>query len=355
MTKSFELKNFFSAQFELASNGQLDTWKNLTDANIFVTGGTGFFGKWILEIIQWANETHRANIQLLVLSRDPDKFKEENPRLANVKGFTFLKGDVTSFEFPKTKVTHILHAATSTSASLNSDSPLEMIDTIVQGTRRVLDFAHVTKAKKVLLTSSGGTYGPQPFDVSHFPEDYSGATDPLRTESAYGEGKRLAELLCAVSYQKYGIESVIARCFAFAGPYLAMDAHFAIGNFVRDALNGNQIHIAGDGTPHRSYLYGADMVQWLFTLLAFGRPIRAYHVGSEASLSIKEIAEQVAKTIGQMENRTIGVRIAKEFPGGSISRYVPSTNRARTEFGLRENFSLDDAIRLTANWKRRLS
>ena len=128
-------------------------------------------------------------------------------------------------------------------------------------------------------------------------EDYLGAPDPVDPRSAYGHAKRMAEQWCVAHHRRHGIEPLIARCFAFAGPGLPLEINYAIGNFIRDALAGGPISVAGDGTPCRSYLYAADLALWLWTILLRGTPCRPYNVGSEAAVSIRELAEAVTEAV----------------------------------------------------------
>ena len=144
-----------------------------------------------------------------------------------------------------------------------------------------------------------------------------------------------------------GLEASIARCFAFLGPHLPLDAHFAAGNFIRDAMAGTPLHIKGDGTPRRSYLYAADLMIWLWRMLLQAPAGGVYNVGAEESVSIAELAATVAATL----RPGLRVQIDQEaVPGAGVAKYVPSTLRAQTELGLKTLVPLDEAIRRTAAW-----
>lgn len=299
---------------------------------IFITGGTGFFGKSILDYRMRHPEFLR-DADITILSRHPDAFVATNPKLAQQPGVGFVAGDVRTFSSTNftnyTDFDTIIHAATAAVTTLSDD---EMYSTIVDGTRNVLAFAKVCDAKRLLFTSSGAVYGPQTTSVA---ED--AATVPT---TAYGRGKLAAERLCIAS----GIPTLIARCFAFTGPYLNRRIHFAIGNFIQDCLDNKPIVIKGDGTPLRSYLYADDLVEWLFAILDRGEPGRPYNVGSPHGLSIRNLAKTVRAALGT----TNDIQVLGTPTGSPPSVYVPDTSRAMTELGLKVKVDLPEAIRLSA-------
>jgi dTDP-glucose 4,6-dehydratase len=340
------MTNLLSADLDHILEHTRELWEELRGERIFITGGTGFFGKWILESLLWANDRLDLDCHATVLSRSPDLFRTKAPHLSGHKSVSVIQGDVRTFEFPDGEFHHIIHAATESSAKLNTEHPLQMLDTIVEGTRHTLDFARICKANNFLLTSSGAVYGKQPAEMAHISERYNGAPDPLDPKSAYGEGKRVGEQLCAI-YADARLKPKIARCFAFVGPYLPLDIHFAIGNFIRDALRGGPIIIKGDGTPHRSYLYAADLAIWLWTILLKGASLRPYNVGSEESLSISEVAARVAEQFHPPI--VVEVRVAPNLHN-PLERYVPNTQRAKNELGLKRIVPLKESINKTKEW-----
>jgi len=321
---------------------------SLKSRRLFLTGGTGFFGRWILETIAHLNACHDLNLSVVVLTRDADRFRSAVPSLARAKGIRFIQGDVVSFEFPSGKFDYVIHAATPVVAQSSS---LELWNTITEGTRRVLDFSKEAGVERFLLTSSGAIYGAQPPDLPFLPETYNGAPDTLVPTSTYGQGKRAAEHLCSSYSFQYQLCCTVARCFAFVGPHLPLDAHFAIGNFIRDAMAGLPLQISGDGTPLRSYLYGSDLVVWLFTILLKGRTMTAYNVGSDKPISILELAELVRREI----NPQCEIRLGRtEVAGNPRQSYVPSIDRAKKDLGLEVTISLSDAVRMTSVWHKEI-
>jgi len=328
-------------------NNTFSLWENLRNQRIFITGGTGFFGCWLLESFVWANTKLKLNATAVVLTRNVAQFEEKCPHLVGEPSLVFHEGDVRDFTFPSGLFSHVIHAATEASVSLNENHPDLMFDTILQGTKHTLDFAVQCGAKHFLLTSSGAIYGKQPNHFSHITEDYLYDSTGLKENaSAYAEGKRQSEKMCAEYATQFNLNVKIARCFAFVGPYLPLDTHFAIGNFIRDALKGSSIVVKGDGTPYRSYLYAADLAIWLWTILFCGKNMHPYNVGSDESITVKDLAYLIAESYYPK----IEVQVAQEATAQLSERYVPDISRAKHELNLTPRINLRQAIKLTKEW-----
>ncbi len=279
------------------------------------------------------------NLKVTVLSRDPENFLLRNPSFKTPE-YQFIQGDVRTFDLSNEPFQLVIHGAAPASAKFNQENPEAMKEIIVEGTRRVLEQAQKSACEKFLLISSGAVYGNSVH--SHIPEN-----NPLQPESdtnAYAEGKRLAEELC----QQSPVCVKIARCFAFVGPHLPLDTHFAIGNFIGDVLKNKNIQILGDGQDRRSYLYAADLVIWLLRILDQGQPGEAYNVGSELSISIRELAREVLRVGGSHQPSPIPTL----EPRGPIRNYVPNTRKAHQELGLSQLVPLHEALSKTIMWHK---
>lgn len=309
---------------------------------LLLTGGTGFFGKALL---RYFLNLPPSDIEISILTRDPEGFLSKNPEFFAYEALVFLKGDIQVRDsLPWNQhFSHILHAATDSTYSSNL-SPIHRFDQIVDGTRNLLDLAVSVGARRFLLTSSGAIYGPQPSDLCALPENW--LVSPLLSEpsTAYGHAKRVAEHLCALVGHQYGLETVVARCFAFVGPDLPLNAHYAIGNFISDALTSDAITVSSDGSALRTYLDQTDLAHWLFSILKYGTPGHAYNVGSDHVISISKLACLVRDILSPGKP----VRILCEPKcNASRNRYVPDITKVRQQLGLSPNVSLADAISMS--------
>ncbi|MCC8964794.1 NAD-dependent epimerase/dehydratase family protein [Bradyrhizobium sp. Pear76] len=319
----------------------------LAGARIFITGGTGYIGRWVLETLIHADRALSLGLSITVLSRDPAGFAATHPHLGADPALKFIAGDVRDFAFPLDSFTHAIHGATDV---VTTTAPLHTFDVTVVGTRRFLDFCREAGISDVLLLSSGAIYGPIPAHIDLVCEDYLGAPDPSVVGAAYGLGKRAAEWLGTAYGAEAGLSCKSARIFAQIGPYLALDRKFAAGNFIRDAILRQPIVIRGDGTPMRSYMYAVDLVIWLLAILLRGSPSRAYNVGSDQPVSIARLAMAIARAAG-VARPAIEIQSVPQA-NHPPERYVPSIVRARDELGLSIRVPFDAALNRTIEWHR---
>ncbi len=317
--------------------------------SLFITGGSGFVGSWLLESLLRACDRFDLGLTVALLTRNPERFRAAAPHSARHPAVRIIAGDCASFAFPAGSFPWIVHAATEPGVDPDAARPLGVFDPNIAGTRRVLEFARVCGARRLLLTSSGAVYGRQASLMTHIDEDYSGAPATTDPGSAYGQAKRICEYMGTMYSRAYGYDVLIARLFAFVGPRLPLDANFAVGNFIGDALRGSPIQVGGDGTPYRSYLYAADLAIWLWTILFRGKSAYPYNVGSPQDLTIAELAATIRRVVAP----ELDIRVARNpIPGAPPARYVPSTERAHHELGLEALIPLESGIRKTCEWHR---
>ncbi len=319
---------------------------------IFLTGGTGFFGRAILRHIRGLNAVGAGNYRVTVMTRSEKAFLTRYPEFEKLEWLDFYEGNVLDGQsaFPcDLYFRYVLHAAASATISPKMP-PIERFEEIVLGTRNVLEFASRINAERFLFVSSGAVYGDQLANEESLSEDRKLTLDSLCETGVYGIAKLQAESLVSMYARRKGFQFVIARCFCFCGPDLDLQSHFAICSFIRDALTSDSILVLGNGMPVRSYLEQSDLANWLLTLLERGRSGEAYNVGSDLAISLADLAATVGRVLAP--DKTIIVRDGTSSASTGRYRYVPSIAKAKIDLGLSVTVSLESAIKTMAYSER---
>ncbi len=319
------------------SSADLLAWRG---ARILITGGTGFLGSWLVATMLHANRALRLDLKIDLVARSGAAIP------LNVRGAVrVIECDVRSVSEEEGEYALIVHGAASSGASYGTGDgePRTVARTIVDGTNSVLQVAARSRAQVVFL-SSGAVYGQQ--TTSEVAEDDRHGPDPLDPRMAYGEAKRLAETLCAAATAAGDAKVTVARLFAFVGPRIPLDGHFAVGNFLADVRARRPIRVLGDGSTVRAYLYAGDLPEWCWAIATRGEPGRAYNVGSSRPVTIAQLAELVR----QLGPEPVAIQIEGKPSSGPVNRYVPNTERARSELGLSVRTDLPTALRKSYRW-----
>jgi dTDP-glucose 4,6-dehydratase len=322
----------------------------LRGATILITGGTGFIGTWLTTLITYLNDRYGFGIQLILLSTRARNFSEKAPELALRSDVQLIEKDIRGLlEMPE-EVRWVIHAAGSPDNRLYASDPETGVEVIVEGTKAALRAAaRLPECKKFLNISSGLIYGPQPEDLDRLPESFRSGLEPNSVGSAYAEAKRFGETLCAVYRSQHKIPIVNVRPFAFIGPYQLLDRPWAINNFIRDGLLGEQIRILGSGETVRSYMYPSDMAFWLLKILAKGGNGASYNIGSPHGITLRRLAEKIS---GYLPHHPEVTSRAGVNNNAQPSKFVPDVGLAQETLGLKVTVDLDTAVKRTLLWNQ---
>jgi len=331
---------------EIASRSAAD-FRKIGQHDVILTGATGFIGQWLSLSYLVARKELSLPGRLYAIARNPLQFSIQMEAEGLADGLVVVPGDIRNLSTQGLpNGASIVHAATPARASLNHEKPLEMIDIIVHGQSNMLEIARVTEARRFLFLSSGAVYGRQPLNVARLQESWEGAPQLGDPANAYHEAKRLAELLGNITCSSGGVSFTSARLFAFLAPFLPLNQHFAAGNFLGNVSRSEPISISSGGGSIRTYQYGTDMAVWLWAILARGRSMAAYNVGSEQEINVRELAEMIAMQSGR--EGSIEIRgVDTEF---NVSRYVPDVSVICDELGVSNLVDLSEAISRTLRW-----
>lgn len=310
-------------------------------SSLLVIGGSGFFGKSILDAYRRNLLSPWSIDKVIILSRNPLKSLELYPDLLGPSVELVCSDVSTCNSIPEAD--YVIHAAASTNISRYLSKPIKERENVLAGTRNYVDLAKKFHTdSKIVYVSSGAIYGKQPPDIEYLDENFHPGliNDMNSSKRDYAAAKRDSENLIQ-TLGAAGISVSIARCFAFIGRYLPLDQHFAAGNFIRNAINLEPIEIKASYPVYRTYMHPDDLVNWLMVLAENSNIFcPTYNVGSDEIVSLEKLAHMIAS------NFNVEVQSPKIY-SQKADRYVPSINKAKSNLNLKLEYDLKKTITLT--------
>ena len=300
-----------------------DKEENLHDCTILVTGATGLIGSQIVKALLCKNRLKNTNIKVIALARSEEKVQKVFKDVLERENLRFVYGDILEQLSIEDKVDYIIHAASMTSSKDFINKPVETIESILYGTNNILKFAKDKEVKQVIYLSTMEVYGVDDWQNEKVTEEQLGYIDILKPRSSYPESKRLAENLCVSYWSEYGVPVKIARLAQTFGPGVTKDDNRVFAQFARSVINKKDIILHTTGKSVRNYCYIRDCILAILILLSKGKNGQAYTVVNEnANISIKDMAEMVAKDIANNE-----IKVVIDIPDNIESYgYAPEEN-----------------------------
>lgn len=329
--------------------GRTDLLAPLRGKHLYISGGTGFLGAWLLELLSVLNEDFGFQTRVTLCSRNSQQFASRWPHLGNQSFLSFQDEDIRNLtELPK-DVSFVIHAAALTDRRHFSSQPTAVAETNIFGTARILKAClWLEKLEKFTLLSSGLIYGTQPWDLPQITEDYSGPLRCDETMAVYAQSKRAAETFAQAAISESKLPVVTLRPFAFVGPYQSLQLPWAVTDFIRDCLNGGPIRIMGDGLTVRSILYASDFAYSVLAATASGSPRSIYNLGSPEPVELIKLATMITQFFSPAPE--IRTRVGQV--GHDRNRLVPDTSSMERDLDFRVTVPLSVAIQKAIDWHR---
>ncbi len=339
-----QLVDFCNKDFDISLEGVEPNLKELKNKVILITGGTGFMGSWLTMLTIHLNENYGYNIKLFLVARGFD-----NPLLESItltfKYVNFIQQDVRSyFELPE-DVNYIIHAAASPDTRIHASQPLKTIETIINGTSNVFQAStRLQDLHKIIHISSGLVYGKNESGI--YDESSFGQLDSSQLSSVYSESKRLSETIAVANKNQFRLPLTILRPFTFIGAFQNLDKPWAFNSMLREAILKQPLRILGNGEVKRGYMYGSDMGTWLFSTLAHSKTGSIFNVGSDESISLKELAKIIKDTLHHIEK----IEIKEYITLQNNFHWVSDTQLIKKELNLSQKFNIEMSVKRTIDF-----
>ena len=319
--------------------------ERLKGKTLLITGGTGFLGSWLCEMVHYMNTFHKADINLFIMARNKERFENN---LSHIKDAQFICSDIRSnIDLPK-DVNYIVHAASNPDNRFHASRPFESMTTVAEGTSAIFQSAErLSRLENIVNIGSSAVYSEVLKDGESFSEDYLGPLYGNKLSNSFLEANRYSESLCAAARNELHLPIVAIRPFTFCGAYQDIDSPWAINNFINDAIHKRPIRIHGDGKVVRSYMYGSDLAIWTLVIMLNSKDGKVYNVGSGNGYTLKEIADKVASNFEPVLSVVTNTSVVHE---DNHSVLLPDVTNAEKEFGLRQVVGINKSIKRTVEW-----
>ena len=337
-----------------ATDNTID-WEKFENSKILITGASGLIGSFIVDVLMYRNEHYNDNIIMYLLCRNEQKLVD---RFSNYKVKNYIdKSDANlkyiiqdvcnEFNFSE-DFDYIIHAASNTHPKQYSTDPVGTITTNIIGLNNILKYSVVHRPKRIMMISSVEIYGENRGDVELFDENYLGYINCNTARAGYPESKRLGEALCQSYISQYDLDIVIGRLSRVYGPTMRDDDSKALAQFIKNAVNNDNIVLKSEGNQLFSYSYVADAVRALFIVMTNGLCGEAYNISDEKSdVQLKYLAQVLA----EYNNKDVKFELPDEIEkkGYSTATKAIMDNTKIRKIGYNAKYSMADGLKRTVD------
>lgn len=277
-------------------------WDKLIGANVLITGARGLIGSFFIDVLMYKNDNDNLDCNIFAVGRNSDAARNRFGKYWVNPHFNFIECDINNFDSSslKNQYDYILHLASNTHPVYYATKPIETINTNIIALNKLLDFATKCRCKRFVYASSNEIYGENRGDTEFFDEDYCGYINCNTLRAGYPESKRCGEALCQAYIEEKGLDVVIPRFTRSFGPTVLAEDSKAINQFIKKAIDDEDIILKSEGEQFFSYIYVADAVAGLLYVFLRGKIGEAYNIAYEkADIKLKELAAIIAQYCGR--------------------------------------------------------
>lgn len=324
--------------------------KYLEGKTILISGGAGFIGSYINAVFYLLNKkVFKKKCKIISVDNYITGSKENFLLKIRDKNFNFLHSDIRLPYITNEKVHYIIHAAGLASPYYYMKYPLETIESAVIGAKNLLEVARANPVKGFLFFSSSEIYGDPEPEYVPTKETYTGKVSSIGPRACYDESKRLAETLCTVYFEEYGVPIKIIRPFNVYGPGMKHTDYRVIPNFVYNGLLGKNLPVHDKGAQTRTFCYITDAVSGIFKVLVRGKSGQAYNVGNDKpEITMFELASIISKLIGN-NVKPRRKKYPKNYPAGEPQRRCPDLSKIK-KLSYTPKVDLETGLKRTIIW-----